>query len=236
MRRWGVESKIVNELDVTSHVNPGSSARRELIARLGSAIALAAVPRAVSAALTATPRQTAGPFYPDRLPLDTDNDLLRINDADRQAQGDIAWVSGRVMDLGGQPLRGARVEIWQVDRNGVYLHSQGGDPQRRDAGFQGYGRCTTGADGAYVFRTIKPVPYSFRTAHIHFGVRARGGQRFTTQMYVKGEPLNARDGLLNSIADPRVRDSVIVEFRPLAPGSGELAARFDIVLGTTPEA
>jgi protocatechuate 3,4-dioxygenase beta subunit len=81
------------------------------------------------------------------------------------------------------------------------------------------------------------VPYAFRTAHIHFGVRRRGSaERFTTQMYVKGEPLNARDGLLSGIGDRRARDSVIVDFVPLTPGSSELAARFDIVLGVTPEA
>jgi protocatechuate 3,4-dioxygenase beta subunit len=217
--------------------DPRSSDRRRLIAGLGGAVAMATAPRILSEVLVPTPRQTAGPFYPDRLPLDTDNDLLHINQADAQAQGEITWVSGRILDLSGRPLRGAQVEIWQVDRNGVYLHSRSGDGERRDADFQGYGRCMTGDDGGYVFRTIKPVPYSFRTAHIHFGVRARGGaQRFTTQMYVKGEPLNARDGLLNSIADPRARESVIVELVPLAPGSGELSARFDIVLGVTPEA
>jgi protocatechuate 3,4-dioxygenase beta subunit len=217
--------------------DPRSSARRRVIAGLGGAVAMVTAPRLLSEMLVPTPRQTAGPFYPDRLPLDTDNDLLRINHADAQAQGEITWVSGRILDLSGRPLRGAEVEIWQVDRNGVYLHSRSGDGERRDEDFQGYGRCMTGGDGGYVFRTIKPVPYSFRTAHIHFGVRARGGaQRFTTQMYVKGEPLNARDGLLNSIADPRARESVVVELVPLASGSGELSARFDIVLGVTPEA
>ena len=187
--------------------------------------------------LVPTPRQTAGPFYPERLPLDTDNDLVRINDDDVQAAGDVTWVSGRILDASGRPLRGAQVEIWQVDRNGVYLHSRSGNRAQRDAGFQGYGRAMTGDNGEYVFRTVKPVPYAFRTAHIHFGVRRRGSsERFTTQMYVKGELLNARDGLLNAIGDRRARDSVIVDFVPLTPGSSELAARFDIVLGVTPEA
>ena len=95
----------------------------------------------------------------------------------------------------------------------------------------------TGDNGEYVFRTVKPVPYAFRTAHVHFGVRRRGSsERFTTQMYVKGEPLNARDGVLNAMEDPHARDSVIVDFQPLATGSSELAARFDIVLGATPGA
>ncbi len=147
--------------------------RRSLLAGVGASAALA-VTRAFGAQLVATPRQTAGPFYPDRLPLDTDNDLLRINDADARAAGDVTWVSGRVLDVDGRPIRGALVEIWQVDRNGVYLHTRGGDHERRDANFQGYGRCLTNDAGEYLFRTIKPVPYASRTAHIHFGVR-RGG-------------------------------------------------------------
>jgi len=215
----------------------GTRSRRRLISGLAGAAVMVAAPRILSSVLVPTPRQTAGPFYPDRPPLDTDNDLVRINDADSQAAGEVTWLSGRILDASGRPLRGAQVEIWQVDRNGVYLHSESGDRERRDTGFQGYGRCMTGEDGEYVFRTVKPVPYASRTAHIHFGVRRLGSsERFTTQMYVKGEPLNARDGLLNAIKDRRARDSVIVDFQPLAAGSGELAARFDIVLGATPGA
>src|SRR5262245_20985900 len=206
-----------------------------MVTALGGAAVTVAAPR-VLADLVLTPQQTAGPFYPDRMPLDTDNDLLRVNDAAEQAAGDVTWLSGRILDVHGEPQRGAQVEIWQVDRNGVYLHSRSADRERRDAAFQGYGRCLTNDDGEYFFRTIKPVAYGFRTAHIHFGVRRRGATLFTTQMYAKGEPGNARDGVLNSIADERARESVIVAFVPIATGSGAFSARFDIVLGATPEA
>jgi protocatechuate 3,4-dioxygenase beta subunit len=217
--------------------DPGSPARRRLMSGLAGAAAMVAAPRIFSSVMVPTPRQTAGPFYPDRLPLDTDNDLVRINDADSQAAGVVTWLSGRILDASGRPLHGAQVEIWQVDRNGVYLHSESGDREQRDAGFQGYGRCITGKNGEYTFRTVKPVPYASRTAHIHFGVRRPGSsERFTTQMYVKGEPLNARDRLLNAIEDRHARDSVIVDFQPLATAGSELAARFDIVLGATPGA
>jgi protocatechuate 3,4-dioxygenase, beta subunit len=210
--------------------------RRRVLAGLGAGAVMLAAPGTFAAELVRTPRQTAGPFYPDRLPLDTDNDLLIVNDANAHAQGDVTWLSGRVLDDGGRPLRGALVEIWQVDRNGVYLHTDSGNRARRDANFQGYGRCLTGPGGEYQFRTLKPVPYASRTAHIHFAVRHGRADRFTTQMYVDGEPLNERDGLLNGIRDAEARRSVIVPFVPIAGGSGELAARFDIVLGLTPEA
>ena len=101
-----------------------------------------------------------GPFYPDKLPLDTDNDLLIVNDSITPAVGQITYLSGRVLDRRGNPLRNAVVEIWQVDGKGVYLHSGSENRDRRDAHFQGYGRFLTGARGEYCFRTVKPVPYT----------------------------------------------------------------------------
>jgi protocatechuate 3,4-dioxygenase, beta subunit len=215
---------------------PGRAQRRRLIAALGGAAATLAASRVLAAALQPTPRQTAGPFYPDRLPLDMDNDLVRVGGAQTQALGDLTWVSGRVLDVSGRPMRNALVEIWQVDRNGVYLHTQSAGRERRDSNFQGYGRCLSGEGGEYQFRTIKPVPYGWRTAHIHFAVQADNAERFTTQLYVKGEAKNAEDGVLNAIRDPAARDAVIVDFLPVAGRRGELAARFDIVLGVTPRA
>src|ERR687888_369450 len=55
--------------------------------------------------LVRTPRQTEGPFYPDHLPLDTDNDLIVINDATTPAVGDITWLNGRILDAKGEPVR-----------------------------------------------------------------------------------------------------------------------------------
>jgi protocatechuate 3,4-dioxygenase beta subunit len=186
--------------------------------------------------LMLTPRQTEGPFYPDKLPLDTDNDLLIINDRITPAVGEVTHLSGRILDARGEPLRDALVEIWQVDRNGAYLHSGSANRDRRDANFQGFGRFLTGSSGEYYFRTIKPVPYPGRTSHIHFAVKLKGREKFTTQCYVKGEPANQRDFVLNEIPNPKARNSVIIDFAPIQGSSiGELAARFDIVLGFTPE-
>ncbi|MBI3119590.1 MAG: intradiol ring-cleavage dioxygenase [Candidatus Hydrogenedentes bacterium] len=199
-----------------------------------------AVPGALAETLIQTPRQTQGPFYPDHLPLDTDNDLLIVNDALSSAVGEITHLSGRVLDERGAPIRNALVEIWQVDNNGIYLHTRSPELARRDTNFQGFGRFLTGSSGEYYFRTIKPVPYapgSFQRApHIHFAVHRRGRDKFTTQCYVKGDPLNPRDTILREIDDPRAREAVLVDFRPVPDSSvGELAAHFDIVLGVTPE-
>lgn len=212
--------------------------RRKFVGGM-AALSMAAwsAPGAMAEELTRTPRQTEGPFYPDHLPLDTDNDLLIVNDGLTPAVGEITHLTGRILDAKGDPIRNAAVEIWQVDNNGVYLHSQGGDRATLDKNFQGFGRFVTGSTGEYYFRTIKPVVYPGRAPHIHFAVKIRGRDKFTTQCYVKGAPQNERDGIVRGIRDPKQLESVIIDFAPIPESKiGELAANFDIVLGFTPEA
>ena len=211
--------------------------RRLFLRNLGFATALFTVPGAFAEELVRTPRQTEGPFYPNHLPLDTDNDLIVVNDGTTPAIGDITHLSGRVLDSRGEPIRNALVEIWQVDKKGAYLHSGSDNYDSRDKNFQGFGRFMTGSTGEYYFRTIKPVPYPGRTPHIHVAVKTKGHDKFTTQCYIKGEPGNERDGLYKSIRDPKARESVTVDFAALKGSKiGELAARFDVVMGFTPEA
>ena len=185
--------------------------------------------------LVKTPKQTEGPFYPDNLPLDTDNDLLIINEKITPAVGEITHLTGKILDANGNPIRNAVVEIWQTDNKGSYLHSQGSPTGKRDSNFQGFGRFTTGSNGEYYFRTIKPVPYPGRTPHIHMAINVKHKRILSTQMYVKGHQQNARDGILNSIRDKKVRESVLVDFTKIKDSKiGELAANFNVVVGYTP--
>ncbi|MGH6932390.1 MAG: hypothetical protein ACREEE_08145 [Dongiaceae bacterium] len=204
--------------------------RRALVLATAVAGTIAARPSVLLAALAPTPRQSAGPFYPLSLPLDHDNDLVQVAGRLDPSLGIIVHVGGRVFDLNGRAVAGARVEIWQCDANGRYLHPGDGNPAPRDDGFQGYGQSISADDGAYRFRTIKPVPYPGRTPHIHFAVSGAGLETLVTQMYLAGEPLNERDGLYNRI-DVTERALVTVAFEP-APEieAGALKAMFDIVL------
>src|SRR5262245_30177805 len=189
--------------------------------------------------LTRTPAQTEGPFYPNKLPLDTDNDLLIVNDNITPAVGEITHLTGKVLDAKGNPVRNALVEIWQCDAKGVYLHTGDSDKKKdqQDKNFQGFGRFLTGSTGEYYFRTIKPVPYPGRTPHIHFKIKQTGKELLVTQCYIKGHPGNDRDGIYRAIPAGKVRDSVSIDFSPIKESkAGELAAKFDIVLGMTPEA
>src|SRR5262249_45690545 len=137
--------------------------------------------------LVRTPRQTEGPFYPNKLPLDTDNDLLIVNDNLTPAVGTITHLSGKILDASGEPIRNALVEIWQVDNNAVYIHTDCPNQDKRDKNFQGFGRFLTGSSGEYYFRTIKPVSYPGRTPHIHFKIKKDSKELLTTQCYIKGE-------------------------------------------------
>jgi len=222
------------------NTNPSVHTRRNFLylAAVG-AVGTAALytPGVFAQELTQTPRQTEGPFYPDKLPLDTDNDLLIINNSITPAVGAVTHLSGRILDRRGEPIKNAVVEIWQVDNNGAYLHSGSGNRDRWDKNFQGFGRFETSSTGEYRFRTIKPVPYPGRTPHIHFAVKVKGQEKFITQCYVKGEAGNERDGVLRGIRDQKARELVIVDFAPMKKSrAGELAARFDVVLGFTPSA
>ncbi|MBR0669729.1 dioxygenase family protein [Neoroseomonas soli] len=179
----------------------------------------------------ATPAQTRGPFYPVAFPPDTDADLVRVRGAAAEAMGIVAHLRGRITDTAGEPIPGALVEIWQCDANGRYNHPRAPETRLFDGNFQGYGRVVADARGAYAFRTLRPAPYPGRTPHIHVQVTRPGGAVLVTQFYVAGEPLNARDGVLNGIRDPRARESVIISFVPadrIEPRA--LLAEADIVL------
>lgn len=208
----------------------GFSRRRFMWAAAGGSM-LATAPRlAYAERLLATPRQSLGPFYPDVMPLDRDNDLVRVEGRDARALGTVTHVSGRVTDREGHPLADARVEIWQCDANGYYIHTASAG-SGSDENFQGYGRTVTDDQGRYRFRTIRPVAYASRTPHIHFAIERRGFGRLVTQMYIEGEPLNERDFLLNRIRDPAARRAVIVPLRPADQLEKDaLAGTFDIVL------
>ncbi len=213
-----------------------SRSRRHFFCGLGASTAFFAVPGAFAQELTRTPKQTEGPFYPDHLPLDTDNDLLVLNDSLTPAVGEVTWLSGRILDARGEPMRNAVVEIWQCDNNGAYLHSKTGNKEKQDANFQGFGRFITGSTGEYLFRTIKPVPYPGRAPHVHFKIKQSNKDLLVTQCYIKGHAGNDADGVWKNIKDVKQRDSVTIDFSPLKGSRiGELAAKFDLVLGFTPQ-
>jgi protocatechuate 3,4-dioxygenase beta subunit len=215
------------------HLPTGPLTRRGFVAFTALGLTACATGTVRAEDLTPTPAQTEGPFYPDQLPLDQDNDLVLIQGRMDPAKGTIAHLHGRILGPNGLPVIGALIEIWQCDANGVYLHSRGGPRAKLDAGFQGYGRFQVGDDGLYRFRTIRPVAYPGRAPHIHVKISHGGQELLTTQCYVAGDPGNQRDGILRSLGEAGRK--LVVGFTP-KEGDNGLDARFDVVLGKTPKA
>ena len=186
-----------------------------------------------------TPALTEGPFYPDKIPLDTDNDLLIINDHITPAVGEVTNLTGRLLTADGSPLNNVTIEIWQCDANAVYLHSADSERKKnqRDQNFQGFGRITTSSTGEYRFRTIKPVPYPGRPApHIHIKLKKGDRELLTTQLFIRGHEGNAKDGIFYSTRDLIDRELLQADFKPVKDSKiNEFAANFDIVVGRTPD-
>src|SRR5262249_45347882 len=161
---------------------------------------------------------TEGPFYPDKLPLDTDNDLIIVNDNLTPAVGEITHLTGHVLDATGSPVRDATIEIWQCDANQVYLHTADTESKKdqRDKNFQGFGRFARGSTAASYFRTIKPVPYPGRPApHIHVKVKKGGRELLTTQLNIAGHPGNDVDHIVREGLGVFERELLMADFKPL---------------------
>jgi protocatechuate 3,4-dioxygenase, beta subunit len=193
-------------------------ARRHALAALAglpAATALAQAPTAATA-WSPTPRQSLGPFYPrspDERPRETDADLLVVQAERVLSRGMPLYLTGRVLDRSGRPVPAARVEIWQCDANAIYHHPAGGAEAERDPHFQGYGQALTDGDGAFHFRTIRPVAYPGRTPHIHVRVEARGRAALATQLYLSGEAGNASDFLFRQLSAEE-RAQITLTLRP----------------------
>ncbi len=209
--------------------------RRRFLSGIGMGAAAFLTRGTYAEALAETPQQAEGPFFPDQLPLDTDNDLLIIHDNLTPAIGQVTHLSGMVKSIHGEPIRNALVEIWQVDGNGVYLHTDDDRKEKSDQNFQGYGRFSTDSKGRYYFRTIKPVSYPGRTPHIHVAVSKKGKRLLTSQCYLSGEASNQKDGLYQSLT-PDEKTLVTVDFRELPNSTThQLTARWNLIIGVTPE-
>jgi len=185
-------------------------------------------------ALRRTPDQILGPFYPVVKPLHQGADLTTIPGKPGRAAGQVIHVMGRVVNAQGQPVQGARVEIWQANTHGRYTHPSDTNPAPLDPNFEGFAVLTTDAQGRYRIKTVKPAGYPagpdrMRPPHIHFDVTGKSN-RLVTQMYFAGEPLNDKDPFLQGAGANKER--LIVRLGPPTQGfePDSLVAVWDIVL------
>ena len=214
--------------------------RRRVLGMAGAVGGLAMFGSASSAlaqALRRTPDQILGPFYPVVKPLHQGADLTTIPGKPGRAAGQAIHVMGRVINSHGQPVQGARVEIWQANTHGRYTHPSDTNPAPLDPNFEGFAVLTTDAEGRYRIKTIKPGAYPagpdnrMRPPHIHFDVTGKSN-RLVTQMYFAGEPLNDKDPFLQGTGPGKER--LIVPLRPPTQGlePDSRVAVWDIILET----
>ena len=209
--------------------------RRKALLGIGLGASAFLTPGLFADVLTnSTPRQTEGPFYPDEMPLDTDNDLLVIGDSITPAVGEVSHLSGTVKNVKGELVKNALVEIWQVGAKGVYLHTKDDRPGR-DENFQGYGRFLTDSKGRYYFRTVKPVTYPGRAPHIHVAVTLNNKRMLTSQCYVKGDKRNDKDFIYKRLSKVGQKLTTVNFAQIKGSKANELNAVWDIIIGMTPE-
>ena len=163
----------------------------------------------------ATENTVLGPFYVHGAP-----EIRNGDDMAAGWKGEPTYVTGRVLDGAGKPIRSALLDIWQSSADGRY------DVQLSDSGEkQLRARLRADDEGRFRFRTIKPTPYPvptdgpvglilermgrhpMRPAHLHFIVSASGYETVVTHIFVKGDPYLGSDVVFG------VKESLVVEFK-----------------------
>jgi protocatechuate 3,4-dioxygenase beta subunit len=201
----------------------------------GSGVAVLPRLGAAEAVLQRTPDQILGPFYPlSELPQTVD--LTKVSGRSGRAEGQVLNVMGRVLNLAGEPMRNAKVEVWQANAHGRYTHPSDPNPAPLDPNFEGAAVLTTDSEGRYRFKTIKPAAYPagpnrMRPAHIHFQVIGRQ-DKIVTQMYFDGDPYNDADPFLSSVGRAERKELLVRKLQEPSPEleAGSKTVVFDLVL------
>lgn len=178
-----------------------------------------------STPLPLTPRQAEGPYYPTQKLADRDNDLTRVGTGG-PAQGQALLLSGRLVDERNAPISAARIEIWQTDHRGIYMHPNDPGTGNRDRDFQFYGEAYTDEAGQFSFRTILPGVYGSRPRHLHVKIVPQQGPGLTTQLYFMGDERLSGDGIVRRLGS----NIAALLLTPEPRGPNELHAQISFVL------
>jgi protocatechuate 3,4-dioxygenase beta subunit len=200
--------------------------RRSILGTCAAVAASAIALPALASSRRVIAPMTDGPFYPPRAWrerwTDWDADLTTVQRDGRTliATGERLGLDLQLSDGAGRIVDGAQVEIWQCDSMASYRHPRVPmEEGRHDAGFQGFGAASSSRDGKLSFRTIRPVPYPGRTPHIHIKLRHPSFGEVSSQLFVAGDPGNARDFLWRGLA-PADREALEMRLQAAPADSG----------------
>jgi catechol 1,2-dioxygenase len=184
----------------------------------------------------ATENTVFGPFHVEGAPVRRMGDQICLD-----GKGESCLFTGQVLDLNGNPVAGARIDVWSDNAEGYY------DVQQPDIQpkWNNRGVFITGSDGAYSFVGIKPVSYPipddgpvgkmlaslgrhpYRPAHMHYMVRADGFQKLVTHTFVGKDPYLQSDTVFG------VKKTLVTPFEPVENGDTIWRSDFDFVLTRT---
>jgi maleylacetate reductase len=224
------ESEWQQGIDFLTRAGHITDDRRQEFILLSDVLGLSMLTVAINAPASAgaTESTVVGPFFTDDAP-----EVPLGGDIAGAAKGQPCYVSGTVRGTGGEPVPGARIEVWESDEDGFY------DVQYPDGRTGGRGWLRSAADGDYRFWSVRPAPYPIpddgpvgdlltaagrgpmRPAHLHFKVEAPGYRTLITHIFVAGGPYLDRDAVFG------VKQSLITDFAEHPPGTGPDGRRLD---------
>lgn len=150
-----------------------------------------------------TAESPMGPFYPMIHPSDADADLTWVKGRPARAAGTVIEVSGRVLDVKGNPIPGATLELWQANAAGRYDHPADPAIAKLDPNFQSYAALKTDAQGNWRIITVKPggydSPIGHRPPHIHFDLRSAKARNIAQLYFPEDAEANAKDRLYRDL-------------------------------------
>lgn len=181
----------------------------------------------------ATENTVYGPFHVANAPVREMGANISLD-----GKGESCLFEGRVLDLDGNPIEGARVDVWSDNADGYYDVQQPGiQPKNNNRGI-----FVTGPDGKYSFRGIRPVSYPipddgpvgkmlaavgrhpYRPAHMHYLVTAPGFRKIVTHTFVGGDEYLESDTVFG------VKESLVAPYEKLEGGDTIWRSPFDFVM------
>jgi protocatechuate 3,4-dioxygenase, beta subunit len=161
-----------------------------------------------------TAESQMGPFYPLDMPADSDADLTWLKGHAKRAEGQVVEVSGRVIDVRGNPLPGATLVLWQANAAGRYVHPSDISKAPLDPNFHGIASIKADSKGEWRIVTIKPggydSPIGHRPPHIHFDLRSEKTRNVAQMYFPEDAEANARDSLYKVLDAKDAATSVAV--------------------------
>ena len=152
-----------------------------------------------------TAESPMGPFFPLSVPADSDADLTMIKGHSKRALGQVIEIRGRVLDMKGNPIGGARLDLWQANAAGRYAHPVDPATAPLDPDFQGFASIVSDSNGDWRLITIKPAgydsPIGHRPPHIHFDIRGRAHRNVAQLYFPEDAEGNAKDLLYKALGE-----------------------------------